>query len=56
MLHFATFAKIEFMSKKRRGKKSGGISAESAKEQVLAVICKNPQKEFNYKQISKGLI
>ena len=55
MLHFATFAKIEFMSKKRRGKKSGGISAESAKEQVLAVICKNPQKEFNYKQISKRL-
>lgn len=55
MLHFANFAKTEFMSRKGRGKKSAGISPESAKEQVLAVISKNPQQGFNYKQISKRL-
>ena len=55
LVHFATFAEIEFMSRKGRGKKKAGITPESAKEQVLAIISKSPAQGFNYKQISKRL-
>jgi ribonuclease R len=55
MAHFLTFAKIEFMSRKGKGKKKYGISREAAKEQILSMISKSPQQGFNYKQISKRL-
>jgi len=55
LVHFATFAKTEFMSRKGRGKKKAVITPESVKEQVLAIISKSPAQGFNYKQISKRL-
>ena len=55
MVPFVTFAKTRFMRKKGRRRKGTGISKESATEQILAILSKNPQEGFNYKQISKGL-
>ena len=55
IVHFLTFAKTEFMSRKGNVKKRSGISEESLKEQILSIISRSPQQGFNYKQISKRL-
>jgi ribonuclease R len=43
------------MGKKGKGKKKSGISRESATEQIQAILSKNPQQAFNFRQISKKL-
>ena len=43
------------MNRKGTGKKKSGITAESAKDQILSVLSQNPKQSFNYKQIAKRL-
>ncbi len=55
MVHFLTFAKTEFMSRKGKRKKKSGISGEYTTEQILSILSKSPEQGFNYKQIAKRL-
>jgi len=43
------------MNRKGTGKKKSGITAESAKDQILSILSQNPKQSFNYKQIAKRL-
>jgi len=43
------------MSKKSLGKQDPGISKEALKGQILAILNKNPEQGFNYKQIAKRM-
>jgi ribonuclease R len=43
------------MSSKSRGNKRQDLSREVLTEGILAIVSKNPQQSFNYKQVSKRL-
>ncbi len=43
------------MNKKDKGNKRSGLSREAATEEILAILSKNPQQTFNYKQVAKRL-
>jgi ribonuclease R len=43
------------MSKRDKGKNKPGLSRETATEEILAILSKNPQQTFNYKQVAKRL-